>query len=131
MEKTMSIRMIILAKDGGEPTVSVFIAQAQYGEYTVKLKDPSSGQRVTQAEGDNADDIADTFRLKKRLAALDQHLLSWWITIPTSSEEPGQFYFARVSVNQNDRPVSGGIIEYMGPLNDTKNIVDVARLIVQ
>src|SRR5262249_16807442 len=108
--------------------VDVFIGQAQYGEYSVTLKTPS-GTRVLQAEGDNADDVADTFPLKTPLSDLDQCYLSWWITVVAPAAGSGQFYFARLAIRQGG-DVVGEPFEYAGPLTDTKNIVDVVQLVL-
>ena len=124
----MAIKTITLTGTGPQPTVDVFIGQAQYGEYTVTVK-TTAGERIIQAEGDNADDIADTFPLKTPLAELNQCYLSWWITVRAPTAGGGQFYFARVAVKQGE-DIVGEPFEYSGPLADTKNIIDVIQLVV-
>jgi hypothetical protein len=113
---------------GGEPTVTIFIGQAQYGEYTVRLKDPITSERKIQADGDNADDITDTFELKKKLTELDSCILSWSITIAAPATGPGQAYFARVEIRQDGNIAENGAFEYGGLLDNTQNIVAATRL---
>jgi hypothetical protein len=126
----MAIAEIELKKTGGEPKITVLIGQAQYGEYTVKLKDPATGSKVVQAEGDNADEVIDTFGLKTKLAALNGHLLSWWVTVAAPADSPGQAYFVRIEVRQKNKIVTNGSFEYSGPIVDSKNVIGAARLVV-
>ena len=81
----MALPEVILKKGGGPPEVTVLIGQAQYGDYLVRLKDPKTGNRVIQSEGDNADDVSDTFRLKPTLNKLGQQVLSWNVIIAVAS----------------------------------------------
>ena len=117
---------VTLSKKAGVPEVTVFIGQAQYGEYTVRLKDPKTGQRTVVAEGDNWDDIQDTFHLQ--FAGLNRSLLSWSITIAAPDKGPGQAYFARLEIRQGAKLVEGGVFEYSGAFDNTQNIVAATRL---
>src|SRR5262245_40371707 len=107
----MQVPIIRVSKKGSKPTVSVFIGQAQYGQYEVTLKSPD-GTRTVQGEGDNADDVSDTFPLKPPVASLDQAVLSWWVTVAAPTAAAGQLYFVRVSIEQDGKVLSDGAFEY-------------------
>jgi chitosanase len=121
---------VVLDRNGGEPKITIFIGQAQFGTYHVYLKDPTTNTRTEQMNGDNADDVDDTFGLAVPLAQLDGQFLSWAIVIAALPSSPGQLYFARVAISQNGKQVPDGSFEYMGPLANTQNIIDVVRLVV-
>jgi hypothetical protein len=127
----VAIKEVVLDKSAGEPKITVFIGQAQFGLYDVFLKDPKTNTRVPQMSGDNADDVDDTFGLKEALAKLDGQLLSWTITIAALPSGPGQLYFARLSISQNDKLVKDGSFEYSGPLDNTQTCLDFVRLAVR
>jgi len=83
---------------------------------------------VVQAEGDNVDDVVDTFGLKTALANLDGTVLSWWVVVAAPAMGEGQLYFVRVQLAQGGQAVPGGAFEYSGPLDNTENIIDAVRL---
>ena len=127
----MAVKEVILDGAAGDPKITVFIGQAQFGTYHVYLKDPATNQRVERANGDNADDVDDTFVLGVPLAQLHGQYLSWWVMMSALGTGPGQLYFARVSISQDDKLVSGGSFEYSGPLDNTQNVIDFVRLTVR
>ena len=127
----VAVKEVILDGAAGDPKITVFIGQAQFGTYHVYLKDPQTNQRVERANGDNADDVDDTFQIGVPLAQLNGQFLSWWVMMSALGTGPGQLYFARVSISQRDKLVSGGSFEYSGPLDNTQNVIDFVRLTVR
>ncbi len=118
-----------LARRGGPPEVTVFINQAQYGEYTIRLKNPETGERSVQGDGDNADDVMETLTLRTPVEKLDRAILSWLVTIAAPEEDlPGHLYFARIEIRQNGQLIDGAHYEYSDELNGTVQIVGATRL---
>ncbi len=122
----MSVSSVQLSPDGDQPTVTVFFGQAQYGEYRVRLK--SNGKKVLQGEGDNVDDVEDTFPLTLPLAELDGTVLAWWLLIAAPQEGEDELYSARVDISQNGLVVAS--FPYDGKFTDSKNIISAVKLAV-
>lgn len=125
----MSFKTIELSAANGQPEINVFIGQAQFGDYRVMFKSPKTGAKVVEGEGDNADDIADTFPFKTPLVDVDGGVLTWFLNIIAFSDEE-QLYFARFDVRQQGKTVEGGVFEYSGQFTSNESIVGVAKVVV-
>ena len=112
---------------GGSVSVDIMIGQAQAGLYTVNLFDANGKNPEEVGNGNNVDDLPDTFEIKTPVAQLKSRLLGWTITIASPEEGPAKLYFARVTIRQDGQSLSDGPFEYSGPLDGAKIILGYGR----
>jgi hypothetical protein len=80
-------------------------------------------------EGNNIDNLPDTFDIPISPNDLEHRFLGWVITIAAPDEGPGQLYFARITVIQDGKSLEDGPFEYSGPLEDTKILLGIAKFV--
>jgi len=124
------LREVVLKRNAGKPEISVFIGQAQFGHYDVRLRTPN-GKWVPQAVGDNHDDIKDEFPLTLPLAQLGGCVLAWVVTVVAPSPGPGQLYFVRLDVRQGGDVCEGGYFEDGGAIDGNETTAGAAKLVLK
>jgi len=87
-------------QSGGALSVDVFFGQAQLCEYIVKLYDSEGKNSKFREEGNNIDNLPDTFILPGGAKVLNERVVSWALTIGAPVEGAGQLYFARVTITR-------------------------------
>lgn len=114
-----------LSKNGGDPTVTIIIGQAQKGKYLVGLTTATGEKEIARKASDST--VADTFPLGP-IEPLDDAILHWDIDIVAASDQPGQKFSASVHVSQGGSLAGNGLFEYDGDLDRFKKIVGIVRL---
>ena len=129
MAASTFVKTIKFNKQGGKVSANIFIGQAQFGQYTLKLYDENGKNPNDFGEGNNIDNLPDTFDIPISPNNLEPRFLGWVITIAAPDEGPGQLYFARITVIQDGKSLEDGPFAYSGPLEDTKILLGIAKFV--
>ena len=123
------VKTIRFDPSGGGVTVEVMLGQAQLGKYSLILFDSDGKNPQEFGVGNNVDNLPDVFVVPSPASTLTGKLLGWNMIITTPASGPGQLYFARVKVMQDDRDLDDGPFEDGGPIDDAKIIMGWAKFV--
>ena len=126
-----NVPLASIAAAGGPVTVGISFGQAQHGQYTIQLFDPTGATELLRQPGLNTDAIPDQFVLQASPAALDHHILQWSGAVSAFSPAPGQQFSVTFEVSQNGLAVPGGRVQRVGALNVTQAFVGVLRMVTR
>jgi hypothetical protein len=125
----VAIQQATLSAKNGNPSIEIFIGQAQHGTYRVYLWDHNGENPTLFATGTNWDQIPDRFDLGPVLA-LDQRIITWEILVSSAEGGAGQLYSVKVVISQKGAPVEGGVFTEAGPLAGSKLAYSGRRMVV-
>lgn len=125
----MALQMIKLDKTGGAVAVDILIGQAQFGRYTVTLFDENGKSPQEVGDGNNVDQLPDSFELPLKAGKLVGRLLGWTVTIGAPDDTSGQAYFCRIAVSQDGKLLDDSPFEYSGPLDGGKIFIGFAKFL--
>jgi hypothetical protein len=128
-EKNVTATLPIIELDPlkGRPTVEVIFGQAHLGTYRVFLWDAQGKNPEPIGHGNNIDDVLDDFSAPRDPGALDKTILSYEAIVQAAEPREGQLYSLTITVRQQGKVCTGGVIQETGTFNDVKSIIGFRR----
>ncbi len=126
----MDAQELKLGIGAGDLTIDIIFGYAQFGSYDVNIYDENGQNGKEIARGSNTQNRDVEVVSIGPVSDLDGKIIDWDLTISAAETGPGQFYSATVIFRQGGTIVPGGTWQKSGPLQDTKSLYGLFKLVV-